>query len=341
MDLSGLVCPVTKVALTTIAESKLTTTDGAIAYPIEDRVPILLGPEAITNRQWLRDLKAPQYEEAYAEMEFYNSVGYRRAEDIKASGSPEASDSISMKHLFEMAKLPANQRMDFPNPPLLWACDNIDAASEVDCFQFIGSVKGKRVVNVGGSGTVALLLLLAGAAESILLTPMIGEARVALANAELLGLPLRCVVGIGEELPFDDEYADVCFVGGCIHHMRTEIAFKEIARILRPGGKFAAIEPWKAPGYTLGTKIFGKREANPFCSPMTAERVRPLKGFFSSVNVIHHGALTRYPTIVAQKAGLRLSLPRAEWITRLDDAVCDCIPGARNFGSGLCLLATK
>ena len=341
MDVSGLVCPVTKVALTTISEHKLATTDGDIAYPIEDGIPVLLGPEAITNRKWLRDLKAPQYAEAYAEMDFYNSVGNLRAEEIEASGSAATSDSISMKHLFELAKLPADQRMDFPNPPLFWACDNIEAASEVDCYQFIGSVRGRRVVQVGGSGTIALLLLLAGAAEAILLTPMTGEARVALANAKLLDLPLRCVVGIGEELPFEDEYADVCYVGGCIHHMRTEIASKEIARILRQGGKLAAIEPWKAPGYSLGTKIFGKREANPFCSPMTAERLRPFREAFSSVKAVHHGALTRYPTIVAQKAGFRLSIPQAEWVTRMDDAVCDCIPGARSLGSGLCLLATK
>jgi hypothetical protein len=39
------------------------------------------------------------------------------------------------------------------------------------------------VPQISGSGTTALLLRLAGAAEAMLLTPMIGEAQVALENA--------------------------------------------------------------------------------------------------------------------------------------------------------------
>jgi uncharacterized protein YbaR (Trm112 family)/SAM-dependent methyltransferase len=341
MKISGLVCPVTKTPLTKLSGDCLTSKDSEIAYPIRQGLPILLGPEAITNRTWQRDTKAPQYAEAYNEMEFYNAVGAERAEQIRTAGSAALVDSVSMKHLFEIARLPACERSDFPNPPLLWACDNIDAASEVDCYRHIGPVRGKRVLQVGGSGTTALLLLLAGAAETILLTPMIGEAQVALENAKLLGLELRCVIGIGEELPFEEGYVDVCFVGGCIHHMRTEIAFKEISRVLSSGGKFAAIEPWKAPGYVLGTKLFGKREANPFCSPLTKDRLRSFQSAFTSADCVHHGSFTRYPAIVAQKAGLRLSVPKAEWVTRVDDAICDCIPFARKIGSGIALLATK
>jgi uncharacterized protein YbaR (Trm112 family) len=341
MNISGLVCPVTKQPLTEVSGDRLTSKDGSIGYPIRQGLPILLGPEAITGPSWSRDTRAPQYAEAYGEMEFYNAAGAKRAEQIRAAGSAALVDSVSMKHLFEIARLPAEDRDDFPNPSLLWACDNIDAASEVDCCRHIGSVKGKRVIQVGGSGTTALLLLLAGAAQAILITPMIGEAQVALENATLLNLQLRCVIGIGEELPLEDGYADVCFVSGCIHHTRTEIAFKEISRVLSAGGKFAAIEPWKAPGYTFGTKLFGKREANPFCSPLTKERLRSFQGAFNSADCVHHGVFTRYPSIVAQKAGLMLSVPHAEWVTRIDDAICDCIPLARQFGSGVALLATK
>jgi uncharacterized protein YbaR (Trm112 family) len=341
MNISGLVCPITKQPIKTVSEDGLTTADGKIRYPIRAGFPYMLGPEAITDQPWLRDLKAPQYEEAYAEMEYYSAVAEARAEEIRRHGSGAISDSASMRHLFEVAKLPPEQRADFPNPRLLWTSNNIEVASELDCFRHMGAVNGKRIVQVGGSGTMAMLLLLAGAAESILITPMTGEARVATVNAELLNLPLRCVIGIGEEIPIASDYADVCFVSGCIHHMRTEIAFKEIARILKPGGKFTAIEPWKAPGYALGTKIFGKSEPNPYCSPITAERLKPLHAAFSWATAIHHGAITRYPSIVASKAGLKLSIPRAEWVTKVDDAICDCLPGVRQFGSGISLLATK
>jgi uncharacterized protein YbaR (Trm112 family)/SAM-dependent methyltransferase len=341
MNISGLVCPVTKQTLSEIA-GRLVSQDRLTSYPVSNGVPVLLGPEATSSSpEWPRDTTLPQYAEAYSEMEFYNMVGAKRAEQIRASGSVSSVDSISMKHLFETAKLPPEQRCDFPNPPPLWICDNIDAACEGDCYRHIGPVKGKRVVQIGGSGTTALLLLLAGAAEAILLTPMAGEAQVALENARLLGLSLSCVVGIGEELPFEDGYADVCFVGGCVHHMRTEIAFAEISRVLTDGGKFAAIEPWRAPGYTIGTKLFGKREANPFCSPLTKERMLSFYCAFTAAECVQHGSLTRYPSIVAQKAGLRLSVPHAEWVTRLDDTICNCIPFARRLGSGVALLATK
>ncbi|KRQ10143.1 methyltransferase domain-containing protein [Bradyrhizobium manausense] len=341
IKIEGLVCPVTKMPLTILGDQAVFTADRSIAYPLQDGIPILLGPEAITDKSWIHDTRAPQYAEAYAEMEFYNSIGRKRAEQVRTDGSPKSVDSIGMQHVFRIATLPPEQRYRFPEPSTLWACDNIDAASETDCYRHIGPVIGKRVVQVGGSGTVPLLLLLAGAAEGILITPMIGEALVALEIARLLKVPLRCLVGIGEEIPLADQYTDVCFVGGCVHHMRTEIAIPEMARILRPGGKFAAIEPWKAPGYTIGTAIFGKREANPFCSPITEERAAPFFRAFASADCVHHGAITRYPAIVAQKAGFKLSVPKAEWVTRADDAICNCIPFARKMGSAIAMLATK
>ncbi len=42
--------------------------------------------------------------------------------------------------------------------------------------------------------------------------------------------------------------------------MTTEVAMPEIARVLKPGGKFACNDPWRAPLYGIGTKILGKRE---------------------------------------------------------------------------------
>src|SRR5579863_2581731 len=61
--------------------------DNEIAYPIRQGFPILLGLAAIANRTLQRDTKAPQYAEAYSEMEFYNAVGAKRAQQIRAAGS--------------------------------------------------------------------------------------------------------------------------------------------------------------------------------------------------------------------------------------------------------------
>ena len=51
--------------------------------------------------------------------------------------------------------------------------------------------------------------------------------------------------------------------------MTTELAMPEIARVLKPGGRFSAMDPWRAPLYAIGTKILGKREVNVYCRPLT------------------------------------------------------------------------
>jgi len=343
MSISGLICPVSKQPLTTWGANCLSTADGRISYPVKNEIPILLGPEAVTEQQpWPRNLRSPQYDEAYKEMEFYNLAGYEHARQIRDTGSLENSDSAGLRHLGSIAGLSEAERGTFPDSDI-WLCETIDVAAERDCYLYIGSVKGKHVIQIGGKGVVAVLLLLAGAAEATLLTPMHGEAMVAKELANLFGLQdsLRCIVGIAEEIPIADCQVDVCHVGGCVHHMRTEVAFMEIARILKPGGKFAAIEPWRAPGYAWGTKIFGKREPNAFCSPLDKGRVSPIYRAFSHAEYVQHGSLTRYPSIVAQKAGIVLSVPQAAWVADVDDTLCNCIPFARKLGSGVALLATK
>jgi ubiquinone/menaquinone biosynthesis C-methylase UbiE/uncharacterized protein YbaR (Trm112 family) len=343
MNITGLVCPVSKQPLTTHGADHLTTADGHIRYLVKNEIPILLGPEAVTELSpWPRNLRSPQYDEAYKEMEFYNATGHEHAKEIRETGSLDNSDSAGLRHLGSIGKLSDAERGPFPDSDI-WLCETIDIAAERDCYRHIGPVKGKRVIQIGGKGVVAVLLLMAGAAEAILLTPMHGEACVAMELAALFGFKdrLRCLVGIAEEIPIEDCHVDACYVGGCVHHMRTEVAFPEIARILTAGGKFAAIEPWRAPGYSLGTKIFGKREPNAFCSPLDKRRVSPIYSAFSNAQYIQHGSLTRYPAIVAQKAGIALSVPRAAWVADIDDTICNCIPFARKLGSGVALLATK
>jgi len=129
--------------------------------------------------------------------------------------------------------------------------------------------------------------------------------------------------------------ADACIT--CVPMLH----FLKYRESFRPGGKFAAIEPWRAPGYSLGTRLFGKREPNAFCSPLDKLRIAPIFGAFSEASVIQHGSLSRYPAIIALKAGVSLSIPKAEWVADIDDAICNCIPFARRMGSGVALLATK
>src|ERR1700736_593629 len=115
MNIDGLVCPVTKRPLTTYSADSLATADGNISYPVKNEIPILLGPEAVTEQSpWPRDLHLPQYDEAYKEMEFYNSAGYEHAKEIRDTGTLDNSDSAGLRHLGSIARLSEGERGPFP-----------------------------------------------------------------------------------------------------------------------------------------------------------------------------------------------------------------------------------
>jgi uncharacterized protein YbaR (Trm112 family)/ubiquinone/menaquinone biosynthesis C-methylase UbiE len=326
-------------------EQVLLREDGRAAYPIVSGIPVLLAPEVLADPRVAPtfDLAVPQYAEAYLEMAFYNAVGFREAEALRRTGSLVAAEpNESQRHLERLRLRPSEERAFFPEPHRVWLHSRMDLQSEWDCYRHIGSVKDQRVLQLGGSGTAVQALLLAGAANAVLLTPMIGEAQAATETAKLIGAADRfhCVVAVAEEIPLADASLDAAFSGGCVHHMRTEIAFREIARVLRPGGRFAAIEPWRAPFYGIGTKLLGKREANPFCRPLTAARVAPLFDAFQKARYELHGTLTRYPMLGLQRFGVFTPRDRAWRIGRVDDRLCSLL-GLRRFGSGVALLATK
>lgn len=308
--------------------------DGLAAYPIIDGVPVLLAPEMLARAPLHQtfDLRHSHYAEAYQEMEFYNQ---------SALSTAELNHSDAM--LRPIASLRHAERATFPEPRDLWIDAVYDAAAQDESYRHLAPVVGEVAMQLGGKGLHGIKLLLAGARESWLLTPMLQEARWARELAQRLHLSdrLHVALGVAEELPFTSSSIDAIYAGGCVHHMTTGMAFGEIARVLRPGGRFAAPEPWRTPWYGVGTAIFGKREANPFCRPLTAERVAPLRQAMPQSRVIHHGTFTRYPMLVMQKLGISLPLRVAWRINEIDDAISSVTPMLRRLGSSVALLAAK
>jgi hypothetical protein len=310
--------------------------DHTAAYPVVDGYPVLLGPEVLTATATAFDLVHSHYAEAYLETAFYNAEATAKAEQIRQHGLASSS-SEGVRWLDRLRQLPALVRHQFPEPSDVWLVDRMDLGANWDCHTHIGSVRDQRVVQVGGSGIHVLALLLAGAREGWLVTPMVGEARLASALAEALGLHLECVIGIGEEMPFASGWFDVVVSAGCVHHMATDRAPPEMARVLASGGRFAALEPWRAPLYAIGTRIMGKREANAFCRPLTDERVAPLFTAFPSARVVQHGTFARYAMLALERFGARFSLPVAWRVGQWDDRVSDLLR-LRRFGSSVALL---
>jgi uncharacterized protein YbaR (Trm112 family) len=309
------------------------------AYPVlEGGLPVLMAPEILLPQGSTRtfDLTQSQYAEAYEEMGHYDKVAADLREKIKA-GESDFYFTAALK------LSPEERRRDFPFPWRVWLDAPYDCLSQWDAYRHIGSVEGKVIVQLGGSGMHAVKFLLAGAREAWLLTPMPGELRYAVALAEHVGVGagFRGVVAVGEELPFADNSVDAMYSGGCLHHMDTSKAMPEFNRVLRPGGALAASDPWKAALYSIGIKIFGKREVNVYCRPFTPARLAPLLTTFAEARAVHHGALTRYPLLALSKMGLNIPVSWTFPIFCVDDAVSSLIPGLRRQGGSITLLGRK
>ena len=320
-----------------VTSTLMVRSDNACAYPVVDGIPILLAPEQITpaDRPQLFDLEDPKYAEAYQEMTHYNQVAKAEAAEIRKSESYRV-----IKPILDLAP---GERNSFPEPKEAWVDCVPDCKAQYEAYQHMGPMQGKRVLQLGGKGIHAVKWLLGGAAEAWVVTPMLGEIYCSIALAKEAGVldRLRCVVGVAEEIPLVDNTFDAMYSGGCVHHMTTELAMPEIARVLKPGGRFSCGDPWRAPLYAIGTKILGKREVNVFCRPLTTARVAPLFTSFGEAKKKQYGTLTRYPVIALGKFGVAVPFSVAWQLYNIDDAVCSCIPGMRGLGSSVALFGTK
>jgi len=315
----------------------LISNDRERAYPIVDGIPILLAPEALTPEADapIVDLCARQYAEAYLEMEFYSAEATRYAtSDSDLHGTP---DFVSL------SQVPQSAISTFPNPPALWIDAIYDCLSQHDAYSHLLPINGKRVLQLGGKGGSAVKLLVAGAAEAWLITPVLDEARFAIGLATALGVGsrLKCVVAIAEELPLAAESFDAIYVGGSFHHMQPDMVGVSVRRILAPGGRFAAVEPWRSPFYSIGTGVLGKREKNAFCRPLTSLSIDGFRRTFPDVRVVHHGALSRYALLAASKFHIDSTLRRSWKVQSADDRIASLWSPLRDRGSSVVVLASK
>lgn len=319
-----------------VTNTVLLREDNLCAYPVVDGIPLLLAPEMLGADSVPQefDLRDPRYAEAYEEMDFYNTRAMVTLTELEAGGAGSILPT-------EMAASDA-EKDTFPDPWQRWADSSHDLAAQMDSYRHLGTPKGRSFLQLGGSGTHAIKFAMAGAKEAWLVTPMVAEARIAiaLATAAGVGKQFRAVVGIAEEIPLRDETFDAVFAGGCLHHTVTELSLSEAARVLRIRGRFAAAEPWRAPLYSIGTRLLGKRE-DAYCRPLTSERLVPLKQSFPECQTIRHGTFSRYPLIALEKFGLSFSKQVPWHIGRIDDAISSIVPGLRRFGSSIAVLGTK
>jgi ubiquinone/menaquinone biosynthesis C-methylase UbiE len=132
-----------------------------------------------------------------------------------------------------------------------------------------------------GTGFFSLNLKQAGVLDEVHVTDLSpGMVDAARANAERLGFAVEGRVADAERIPYDDNTFDVVVGHAVIHHIPdVEAAFREMLRVLRPGGRFViAGEPtrvgdwyarwlgrltWKAATTVLALPPLRERWARP------------------------------------------------------------------------------
>jgi SAM-dependent methyltransferase len=149
---------------------------------------------------------------------------------------------------------------------------------------------------------------------------------------ELFGLTSELRQGDAEQLPFSDNSFDVVYSWGVLHHSPdTESAFREVHRVLRPGGQarimvyskwsliglmlwlrygLLALKPWRGLGEIYaehlespGTKAYTEAEARRLCAPFAETRIR---------TVLTHGDLLESEAGQRHRGRL-LSIARRVW----------------------------
>ncbi len=111
-------------------------------------------------------------------------------------------------------------------------------------LQRMGNLTSKRLLDVGsGLGESSVYFALQGAAVTMVdISPrMIEKAKEV---GRYHGVEVAGYASIGETLPVPDDSFDIVYIANTIHHvMERDRLFREILRVLKPGGKFYSIDP--------------------------------------------------------------------------------------------------
>jgi SAM-dependent methyltransferase len=110
---------------------------------------------------------------------------------------------------------------------------------------FLGPLAGQEVVEYGcGLGKLTVLLARSGARVNAF---DLSDASVEVARerARMCGVEDRITFSVapGESLPYDDGSFDLAVGKAVIHHIDATAGARELARIMRPGGRAAFSEP--------------------------------------------------------------------------------------------------
>ncbi len=124
--------------------------------------------------------------------------------------------------------------------------------------ELAGVAPGERILDVGcGPGRLAILAGSAAgpAGEVCGIDPAPEMVALARRNAARAGVGVRFEVGVIEALPYADDHFDVVLSSLMLHHLPDDLKRRgvaEVRRVLRPAGRFVAVDFGATPGEGLG-----------------------------------------------------------------------------------------
>lgn len=153
-------------------------------------------------------------------------------------------------------------------------------------FDFLGDVRGKRVLDICcGYSMTPVLFALAGA-EVVAgdVAPLSLEKVKEVADMRGVGERVSTYCGPAEEIPYDDNSFDIIYGGAAIHHLILSKAGPEFARILAPKGKGVFQDPL---GHNMLIEFIrdnvsypGKHPEKGTDHPLTVEKIKEFGAFF-------------------------------------------------------------
>lgn len=120
---------------------------------------------------------------------------------------------------------------------------------------------GERILDVGcGPGRLTILAgsVTGPSGEACGIDPSPEMIDLARRNAARGGGKVRFEVGAVERLPYPDDYFDVVLSSLMLHHLPDELRRRgllEVGRVLKPGGRFVAVDFGATPGEGFGDHV--------------------------------------------------------------------------------------
>jgi SAM-dependent methyltransferase len=148
------------------------------------------------------------------------------------------------------------------------------------------------------------------------------------AAREFPDVPVEYRVMNAEQLEFPDAFFDLVCGNGIIHHLDLDVAYAEIARVLKPGGVAVFAEPL---GHNPLINLYRRltpSQRTPDEHPLRFEDLALARTYFETVEarVFHFLVLAATPL-----HGTRAFAAARATLDRVDHALFDAVPAARRL----------